>query len=171
MARTSFKFRLAKLLDVRRTKESLERQKLLVVQEALAVEVRKMNALRQREADLLDRMVPKAGQPLDIDDRWACERYLVQVRKDIEVQGWNVTEAQEKVVAQEAVLRQAGIDVKVLEKLEEKQREEHRLEQLAEQAVFMDDLAGQQYLRQRNHRELVDDEESRAAAALDQGMG
>lgn len=159
MARTTFRFRLAKLLDIRRTKEQLERQKLLAAQAALRIEQGKLQELKGREAELVDRMVPRPGSTMDVDERWGIERFLVEHRKSITTQGWNVDEAQGKVDAQATVLKQAGIDVKVLEKLEEKQREEHRLEQLAAEAVFLDDLSGQQYIRQRNHAELVAHEE------------
>jgi flagellar export protein FliJ len=73
-----------------------------------------------------------------------------------------IQQAKDAVVQQQEVVKQRGIDVKALDKLKEKQREEHRLEQLREEGLFMDDLAGQGFLRRRNQASMVAAEEQLA---------
>lgn len=147
MARTTFRFRLEQLLGIRVMREKQERSKLL----ALRIKVQEQEAalaLLVAETDaLIERMTIPSGETFDVVERLMCERYLVVKRREQAAQQIRVQQAEAAVVAQQAVVSQAGIDVKALERLKERQQEEHRLEQLHEEAVFLDDLAGQQFIR------------------------
>jgi flagellar export protein FliJ len=92
-------------------------------------------------------MEPKPGEAFDVEERMMLERYVKTVQQDQERQKVQIQNAEQAVREQEAVLKQAGIDVKVLEKLKEKQLEEFKAEMLREEAYFLDDLASQQYIR------------------------
>ncbi|MCW2949649.1 MAG: hypothetical protein JWN41_662 [Thermoleophilia bacterium] len=80
-------------------------------------------------------------------------------QKQLQQQG-RIAEAERRVVEQVEVVKQRGIDVKALEKLRDKQREEHRLDQLREEGLFMDDLAGQGFLRRRTKAALIEAEDA-----------
>lgn len=164
MARKTFTFRLQKLLDIRVTREKLAQQELIVRQMKLRQELDKLEQLHQRERELIARMTPQPGEMINVDERWMCERYIKVVRKDQEMQQLNVDAAEKRVVEQEAVVTQARIDVKVLEKLKEKQREEFHAEMLREEAYFLDDISSQQFIRQVTLAEADDAAMADAAA-------
>ncbi|MCW2922561.1 MAG: Flagellar FliJ protein [Thermoleophilia bacterium] len=94
--------------------------------------------------------------------RHFLEKAIVENVQGQEQQHGRIQQAKDAVVQQQDVVKQRGIDVKALEKLKEKQREEHRLEQLREEGLFMDDLAGQGFLRRKNIAAMVAAEEAAA---------
>lgn len=158
MARKAFKFRLQRLLDVRIMKEKAAQQELLARKAKLAAEIQKLEQLKQHEAEVIQMMIPTPGERFDVEERMMLERYLKTVQNDQERQQANIQSAEQSVREQEAILRQAGIDVKVLEKLKEKQHEEFKTEVLREESYFLDDLASQQYIRQSVEQERIQDE-------------
>ena len=164
MARTSFKFRLQRLLEIREMREKKEQQLLLSLRQKVLEEQQKMETLKAEEAALEDRMTLKPGQPLDVLDQQMCAYAIKEKQKEQAQQQQRIVQAEQAVTQQVQVVKQAGIDVKALEKLREKQREEHRLEQLHEQEVFLDDLSGQQFIRQQTQRALQAAEDAEALA-------
>ena len=148
MAARSFTFRLQRLLDIRVMREKQARQELLARQAQLATEEQRLEVLVAEAAALQDRMTPRAGELVDFDEIRMCTWALRAKEKEQESQRQRISDAHARVNEQQDVLRQRGIEVKALEKLKDKQREEFQQELLAEQAVFLDDLASQQYIRQ-----------------------
>ncbi len=148
MAARSFTFRLQRLLDIRVMREKQARQELLARQAQLATEEQRLEVLVAEAAALQDRMTPRAGDLVDFDEIRMCTWALRAKEKEQESQRQRISDAHARVNEQQDVLRQRGIEVKALEKLKDKQREEFQQELLAEQAVFLDDLASQQYIRQ-----------------------
>lgn len=147
MARKRFAFRLQRLLKVREIRERQAQQEL----------VRRRIVLQQREAELAqlhaqaDEMARKLetrpGETIDLHERLTTEYFLRRKHQEIELFQPKVDQARRDVEEQVPVVTKTGIDVKVLEKLEEKQREEFREETLRDEAIFLDDIAGQQYIR------------------------
>lgn len=147
MARKAFRFRLEKLLDIRIMKEKLAQSELLARKAKVLQEQQKLQKLKAHEQEVYLMMEPKPGEAFDVEERMMMERYVKTVQQDQERQEIQIQKAEQAVREQEAVLKQAGIDVKVLEKLKEKQHEEFKAEALRENAYFLDDLASQQYIR------------------------
>lgn len=150
MAKKSFKFRLQRLLEIRVMREKQAQQELLVRRHRLEEEHQKLQKLIAEEQALIDRMTPRPGQFVDIEDMRLCEHAAKLKREEQVSQQDNIAAAERAVQQQIEVVKQAGIDVKALEKLKEKQKEEFHEEMLREEAVFLDDLASQQYIRQGN---------------------
>jgi flagellar FliJ protein len=146
----TFTFRLQRLLEIRELRERQEQQKLLVLMTKLQQEVDALTVMQDEEAALEDRMTIKPGEKLDIEDRVATARALETKRQQMRQQEKRIDAAEAEVAQQREVLKQARIAVKALEKLRERQLEEFREEVLREQAVFLDDISTQGFLRQRN---------------------
>lgn len=155
MAARSFTFRLQRLLDIRVMREKQARQELLARKAQLATEEQRLEVLIAEAAALQDRMTPRAGELVDFDEIRMCSWALRAKEKEQDSQRQRISDAHARVNEQQDVLRQRGIEVKALEKLKEKQREEFQQELLAEQAVFLDDLASQQYIRQTAEHEML----------------
>lgn len=144
-----FKFRLEKLLKVRRTREKLALAKLVALKVALEKEKEKLRTLQQRETALIARMTPHRGQAIDIQELEQCRYAIEKVQKQQSEQEFAVQAAAQAVVDQEKAVSKARQDVKVLEELREQQLLEFKAEMLREEQVFLDDIAGQMYSRKR----------------------
>jgi flagellar export protein FliJ len=153
MARTTFRFRLSRLLDVRVMREKQAQQELLARRQQVTIEEQRLAKLEAEEQQLrADQRVPfQRGEDLYRFEmrRHFLEQAIKQSLTDQTAQKQRISDAQARVLEQIEVVKQRGIEVKALEKLETKQREEHRLDQLREEGLFMDDLAGQGYMRRR----------------------
>jgi flagellar export protein FliJ len=173
VARSTFKFRLQRLLDVRIMREQLAQQELVRLRQVVLAEEQRLRDMQQAEIDLREEQRVPFGRGDDLHQFQMRRHFLEQAIKD-NVQGQTeqhsvIGRAQQAVRDQQDVLKQRGIEVKALEKMREKQREEHRLDQLREEGLFMDDLAGQGFLRRRTIATQVHAEEqlAREMAAAD----
>lgn len=146
--RRRFVFRLARLLKVRRIDEKREIAKLAAAEAKLRSEQHTLDGMLRYEQELVAKLRLEVGAEIDVHERWQYERMLDRHRTTtIPAQRQCVQAAEQAVVQQQLALAEARKKVKVLEKLEEKQREEHRVELLHEEQVFLDDVAGQQFVR------------------------
>jgi len=165
MAKKAFKFRLQRLLEIRVMREKQAQQELLVRRDRVRQEQAALQVLIDEEAALIARMSPPPGSMVDIEDIRLCEHAAKRKREEQDTQQGKIQQAERAVNEQIIVLRQAGIDVKALEKLKEKQGAEHWEEMLHEEAVFLDDLAAQQYIRQGKHTVMLKAERASQASA------
>jgi flagellar FliJ protein len=169
MARSSFRFRLERLLDVRVMREKQAQQELQARRQQVIAEEQRLEQMRVDE----QRLRAEQKEPFRRGDdlyEFQMRRHFLEgaIKENVQEQGnqqTRIQQAQAAVVQQQEVVKQRGIDVKALDKLKEKQREEHRLEQLREEGLFMDDLAGQGFLRRRKQAAVVEAEESLAREA------
>ena len=166
MARSSFKFRLERLLDVRVMREKQAQQELQARRQQVVAEEQRLVQMQGEEVRLREEQKAPLERGGDLYQfqmrRHFLEKAIVENVQGQEAQHGRIQQAKDAVVEQQEVVKQRGIDVKALEKLKEKQREEHRLEQLREEGLFMDDLAGQGFLRRRNRDAMVAAEEAAA---------
>jgi len=171
MARTTFRFRLQRLLDVRIMREKQAQQELqarraqVAIEQAALVELQAIEQALKRD---LGRPLERGEDIHEYAHKRAWTEKLIKANGEEQTaQRGKIAQAEQLVVEQLQVVKQCGIDVKALEKLEAKQREEHRLEQLREEGLFLDDLAGQGYLRRRTiaTRNDAEDATRRAGAA------
>jgi flagellar export protein FliJ len=153
VARSSFKFRLERLLDVRIMREKQAQQELLARRQQVVAEEQRLLQMQAHEVDLRQQQKEPFKRGDDLYEfqmrRHFLEQAIDECVKEQTTQHGRIEQAKQAVVEQLEVVKQRGIDVKALEKLKEKQKEEHRLEQLREEGLFMDDLAGQGFLRRR----------------------
>jgi flagellar FliJ protein len=169
MARSSFRFRLERLLDVRVMREKQAQQELQARRQQVIAEEQRLEQMRVDE----QRLRAEQKEPFRRGDdlyEFQMRRHFLEgaIKENVQEQGnqqTRIQQAQAAVVQQQEVVKQRGIDVKALDKLKEKQREEHRLEQLREEGLFMDDLAGQGFLRRRKQAAVVAAEEAAAREA------
>lgn len=163
MARTTFRFRLERLLDVRIMREKQAQQELQARRQQVAAEEQRLAEMQEEEIRLREEQKEPFRRGDDLYQfqmrRHFLERAIEDSVKDQTTQHGRVQQAKDAVLAQQEVVKQRGIEVKALEKLQDKQREEHRLEQLREEGLFLDDLAGQGFLRRRSHAAIVAAEE------------
>ena len=169
MARTSFKFRLERLLDVRLMREKMAQQELQARRQQVIAEEQRLQQMQADEIRLREEQKEPFRKGDDLYEfqmrRHFLEKSIEENVKEQGAQHGRIEQAKAAVVEQQEVVKQKGIEVKALEKLKEKQREEHRLDQLREEGLFMDDLAGQGFLRRRKHAERVAAEEALAKEA------
>lgn len=169
MARSAFRFRLERLLDVRVMREKQAQQELQARRQQVVAEEQRLQQMQGEELRLRDQQKQPFGRGDDLYEFQMRRHFLEQAIdanvKEQSSQQDRIQQAKVAVTEQQDVVRQRGIDVKALEKLKEKQREEHRLEQLREEGLFMDDLAGQGFLRRRTQAGIVASEEAAARQA------
>ncbi len=164
MARSAFRFRLERLLDVRVMREKQAQQELQARRQQVVTEEQRLVEMQGEE----QRLRQEQKQPLERGGdlyqfqmrRHFLEKAIVDSMQSQDQQRGRIEQAKQAVVEQQDVVKQRGIDVKALEKLKEKQREEHRLEQLREEGLFMDDLAGQGFLRRQKQAAMVEAEDA-----------
>ena len=169
MARTSFKFRLERLLDVRIMREKQAQQELQARRHQVVAEEQRLVQMQSSELQLREEQKVPFGRGDDLY-QFQMRRHFLEKAIDANVaeqtnQHGRIQQAKDAVVQQLEIVKQCGIDVKALEKLKEKQREEHRVEQLREEGLFLDDLAGQGFLRRRVQAAHIAAEESDARDA------
>jgi flagellar export protein FliJ len=169
MARTTFRFRLERLLDVRIMREKQAQQELLARRQQVVAEQQRLEQMQGDEIRLRNEQKEPFRKGDDLYEfqmrRHFLEKAIEDNVKEQTAQHGRIEQAKAAVLEQQEVVKQKGIEVKALEKLKEKQREEHRLDQLREEGLFMDDLAGQGFLRRRKHAERVAVEEAAAKEA------
>jgi flagellar export protein FliJ len=167
VARSAFRFRLERLLDVRVMREKQAQQELQARRQQVVAEEQRLVQMQGEESRLREQQKEPFRRGDDLYQfqmrRHFLEEAIKQSVQDQTAQHGRIQEAKNRVVEQQQVVKQAGIDVKALEKLKEKQREEHRLDQLREEGLFMDDLAGQGFLRRRTQEARIRAEDAEAA--------
>jgi flagellar export protein FliJ len=164
MARSSFKFRMQRLLDVRVMREKLAQSELLALRQKAELEHQKLAMMQAEEQQLRAAQARPLERGEDLRE-WAAKRVWLEkeivAKQQEQVQQQSaIKRAEQAVAAQQEVVKQCGIDVKALEKVRENQREVHRVDQLREEGLFMDDLAGQGFLRRRTKDAQIAAEEA-----------
>lgn len=175
MARSAFRFRLERLLDVRIMREKQAQQELQARRQQVVAEEARLVEMQGEE----QRLRHEQKQPLERGGdlyqfqmrRHFLEKAIVESMQSQDQQRGRIEQAKQAVVEQQGVVKQRGIDVKALEKLKEKQREEHRLDQLREEGLFMDDLAGQGFLRRQKQQAMIEAEDAAAKRAAEEALG
>jgi flagellar export protein FliJ len=159
MARKTFRYRLQRLLEIRVMQEELERSKLLAAQQVVRNEQIRLEDLELEAAAYAARLMPAVGKAIDFEDILLSEFALKAKEQECDAQRGVIAQKQQIVEQQKKVLKEASIRVKALEKLKERQLEEFREEQLREEGLFLDDLAGQQFIRQVQQERLLAEEQ------------
>ncbi|MBM3270280.1 MAG: flagellar export protein FliJ [Candidatus Sericytochromatia bacterium] len=160
-----FQYRLGKVLTLREKKEDkLKRDKAAAERE------------RDRERDALDELQARlvaakraigsslsAGQTANVQ---MGNDYASSLEKKIEEQEKKLKAAQQKVDDLEKALTLATRDVKILEKHREKSRDRWKAELDRKEAITLNEMATQGYLKRVNRQNEEDQEEEARLAAL-----
>lgn len=160
-----FKYRLGKVLSLRERKEDkLKRDKGAAERE------------RDRERDALDELKTRlTGAKKAIGNSLAQGQtanvqmgndYAASLEKKIEEQEKRVKAAEQKVEELDKTLILATRDVKILEKHKEKSRERWKLDEDRKEAINLNEMANQGYLKRVNRQKEEDEEEEARQAAL-----
>lgn len=144
---TRFRFRLQKLLEVRRLKEDALRQELARAQEALQREKAVLERLGAAHGATLEELRASVGGTLDVQWIAAYHRYLGFLAHRIEEQRAVV----DRLAREEAAKREALIAArrarKVVEKLRERAYARNREEVAREGQAFLDEVGTVRYAR------------------------
>lgn len=142
-----FQFTLQKLMDFR--EQELDRQKNTL--NALRGELNKIEAaaaeLRRKvyaESAELERVCSEGAQAYEISVR---KRYIVTLQQEIHARDAQAVQKRQEIDAQLGVVVEATKDVKTLEKLEEKQREEYKALENKENEQFIEEFVSNAALR------------------------
>lgn len=138
---TRFRFRLDNLLHLR---SALEKEAERALARALQVEREAeahLESLRERRRAVLEAKRAEAGRLLDLEQWRATERYLVALDRLDARARVALAEAHEASEACREALRKAHRDRLSLERLKERRRAQHDLEQARLETIQMDELA------------------------------
>ena len=140
-----FKFSLQTVLDVRRVREEKIQKEFSAIQTERADSLGKIRSFEKQKDDmrLYQREMREKRQTTIVSEDW-CMSALSDFTVRIMLEARRLQEINERLDAKREELIQAQKDRKVLEQLEEKQREEYMNEAAREEQKFIDELAQHQ---------------------------
>jgi len=140
-------FRLAKVLDARRTVESRRKQDLAAAERVLGRERAVLERLQDKMAvHRAQALQPPEGR-LDVRREVTLRAILQQLAEEARRQSNVVAQCRQRVEESRTALVKAARDRKVLENLEERAQEAERREANAREQVEMDEIARQTFVR------------------------
>lgn len=146
-----FHFSLQKLMDFR--EQELDRQKNTL--SALQAELRQLHEsareLREKVAQASAELEQVCARGAQISDISLRKRYIISLQQEIHRMELLSQQKQQEVNAQLDVVVEATKDVKTLEKLEEKQREEYAHMEGKENELFIEEFVSGQTVRAGQH--------------------
>ena len=146
-----FHFSLQKLMDFR--EQELDRQKNTL--SALQAELKRINdgteELRAKTAQASAELEQVCARGAQIGDIALRKRYIISLQQEIHRMELMAQQKQQEVNAQLDAVVEATKDVKTLEKLEEKQREEYAHKAGKENELFIEEFVSGQTVRAGQH--------------------
>lgn len=140
-------FRLAKVLEARRTVERQRKQALAAAERTHAREQAVHVRLQEKIAAHREQALQPPEGRLDVRRETALRAILQQLAEDARRQSGVVEQCRQRVEAGREALVKAARDRKVLENLEERAREAGRREDEAREQIEMDEIARQTFVR------------------------
>lgn len=137
-----FKFGLAKVLTQREIVADLAQKDFVEAQAALDAEISKLNEMiAVKERSLSDRaaMIQTSTDWVNQVDQ--INKFLIGQDLRIKKQNLRLQEAENLVESRREILRQAVSEVKILERLEEKQKKAHMAEAAKVEQAELDEIA------------------------------
>lgn len=137
-----FAFRLQSVLDYRESLVDRARMELAALQSLLRDAEETLDALRQAEHEGLDELAAaQRNTTLDLPDITRLLEYIQAVGERIEEQREVIVRRRHDVEAQQEQLVALARDAKALEKLRERQHEEHQQDDLRRERDEMSEIA------------------------------
>jgi len=142
-----FRFPLQKVLDHRKVLEDLAQKDFREAEAAAAAERLKLADMIEalRQAGLRAGMIQDQSPPGAPESLKQIHQYSVLQKIRIEAQRAKVGEAEKLVEAKREILRQAAVDLKIMERLKERRREEFLREQMSQEQKDNDEISVLRY--------------------------
>jgi flagellar export protein FliJ len=132
-----YRFALASVLRARQAQEEAARQRLTAANQAVR---RAELAYTNRRAE--SETPPVLGTALDVASFQTARAAEDRLARSVEILRRALTDAEVAAATQRAAWVEAATAVKSLERLEERRREQWRLDELREEALITDDIIG-----------------------------
>ncbi len=137
-----FKFSLERVLKHRHIQSELAQRDFLEAQNALTLEIEKLEAMKQLKADSLQ----QRSETVQGSQTWAAvveqiNQYLTGQDLRIKFQNQRLIDSEKGVEDLREILRKAMIDVKIIEKLKEKKYEEFKKNEDRKEQSELDELS------------------------------
>ncbi len=146
-----FKFRLATLQQIRESARDQRRAELAQAYHADELLEQQQEELRRESGELAQKMRQSAGKgQVDIEQLLSTQRYEVVLRWQEQQLRQQREAVAEEIERRREALVHANRQVRVLEKLHDRQLERHREEEARQHAKQLDEVAGQRALRKED---------------------
>lgn len=143
-----FRFRLQKLLEIRRLKEDLQRQELARARQALDREKANLAELKGVQAEAIDELRAAFEGVLDVDRIASYHRYLGLLAHHIGDRQAAVGRLAREEAAKRAAVIAARRERKIVEKLKERAYARYRDEVAHMEQAFLDEVGTIRYARE-----------------------
>jgi len=136
-----FRFRLQKVLDVRRIRERQEQEKLQQAIRRRMEEEKRLGLLEKEEKDILQIMCKGRQSPFEVWNYTADTRYRVRVGEAKASQAGRIQHAAQQEEVRRQDLTQARRQTRVLERLRELRHADWKLEVSRQEDKLLDEIA------------------------------
>lgn len=149
-----YRFRFDRLLKTKQAIIDDIAAKTARAQKILLMETNKLRSLEERQAECLDELVSLQLGAIDAGEVRRCHRYLQQVGDAADKQAALIKEIELRVEMLRNMLIETEKEKKILEKLDEKEREEFLREFLRKEQAVLDEVGINKFV-QRTARHYV----------------
>jgi flagellar FliJ protein len=142
-----FNFKLQKLLDYRKIREEQAQAEFAKATRVFLLEKEKLRQLENTLVETFDLLKVEQRKPSSLLMLKMFQDYIDRTREGIRQQAVKVTAAADRRQTCLRIYEEASRKRKVVDNLREKKLEQYQAEVLHEEQAFLDDLAGQRYIR------------------------
>lgn len=142
-----FYFKLQKLLDYRKIREEQAQAEFAKATRVFLLEKEKMQQMETTLVETFDLLKAEQGKASSLLMLKMFQDYIDRTREGIRLQAVKVAAAADRRQSCLRIFEEASRKRKVVDNLREKKLEQYQAEVLHEEQAFLDDLAGQRYIR------------------------
>ena len=143
-----FQFKLQKLLDFRKIREEQAQAEFAKATRVFLHEKEKQRRLEKTLSDTFQLLKAEQGKPSSLMMLKMFQEYIDRTREEIRVQSTVVVAAADRRQTCLRLYEEAARRRKVVDNLREKKLEQYQAEVMHEEQAFLDELAGQRYIRE-----------------------
>ncbi len=142
-----FHFKLQKLLDYRKIREEQAQAEFAKATRVFLLEKEKMRQMETTLVETFDLLKAEQGKASSLLMLKMFQDYIDRTREGIRLQAVKVTAAADRRQSCLRLFEEASRKRKAVDNLRAKKLEQYQAEVLHEEQAFLDDLAGQRYIR------------------------
>ena len=142
-----FHFKLQKLLEYRKIREEQAQAEFAKATRVFLLEKEKMHQMEVTLVKTFDLLKAEQGKPSSLLMLKMFQDYIDRTREGIRLQAVKVAAAADRRQSCLRLFEEASRKRKVVDNLRAKKLEQYQAEVLHEEQSFLDDLAGQRYIR------------------------
>ncbi len=142
-----FHFKLQKLLEYRKIREEQAQAEFAKATRVFLLEKEKMQQMEATLVKTFDLLKAEQGKPSSLLMLKMFQDYIDRTREGIRLQAVKVAAAADRRQSCLRLFEEASRKRKVVDNLRAKKLEQYQAEVLHEEQSFLDDLAGQRYIR------------------------